>query len=291
MTYIIAEIGSTHDGGMGLAEEMIAKWAELGADAVKFQDHRWQDVAEDAPHPSVHVTEMRAAYYRRISFSHEQLSRLSRIARRTRKADGVGGLDFIVSPFSVQAVEDVEGEPVTAWKIASGEVTNMALLEAVKATGKPVYLSSGMSTWDEVKAACDFLAPHSLGCIMHCTSEYPCAPEHVGLNCVRDIITCGAVGRRTTLPWAPAYGLSDHTLGLAASLAAITLGATVIERHVTLSRRMYGSDAAHSLEPDEFAQFVREVRELDRMLESPVDKDALVQTPEIQRMREVFLCR
>ena len=279
MTYIIAEIGSTHDGSIGNALRMVETFAELGADAVKFQCHTGQ-VVPDEKHPSVRVlSESRRAYYERTAFDAEQWWGLATAAKGC-------GVDFIVSPFSVQAVE-LLADLVDAWKIASGEVTNTALLEAVAATGKPVHVSSGMTSDDETwKAVEVFTRSRSLASVMLCTSQYPCAPENV---CLQTLTRW-----KLTREWDPPqyrWGFSDHTMGMAASLAAITLGATVIERHVTLSRRMYGSDAAHSLEPDEFARFVREVRELDRMLASPVDKDELVNTPEIRRMREVFLCR
>ncbi len=278
MTYIIAEIGSTHDGSIGNALRMIEVFAGLGADCIKFQCHAGQGLDPEQLHPSPNVHELRGRYYQRIDWGTNRWVYVKHMCRALE-------VDFMVSPFSVPAVQLLnESPPPDSWKIASGEVTNIPLLEAVKATGKDVYLSSGMTTGDELSVAANALeSPHSKLYVLHCTSEYPCAPERVGLNMLWSL--------REQYPWAASVGLSDHTLGLAASLAAITLGATVIERHVTLSRRMYGSDAAHSLEPDEFAQFVREVRELDRMLASPVDKDALVQTPEIQKMREVFLCK
>jgi sialic acid synthase SpsE len=263
-TYIIAEIGSTHDGSFGNAVQCIRLFAGCGAHAIKFQDHRWEPVHPDQDHPNPHVREKRRAYYERIAFTPEQWGELALECKQSN-------VHFIVSPFSVQAVK--EQTSVDAFKVASGQVTNIPLLEAIRETGKPVYLSGGMSGMAESVAACEVL-PRVV--YMHCTSEYPCLPEHVGLN---------------NFTRAVAMGFSDHTMGFAASLAAITLGVRVVERHVTLSRELYGSDAAHSLEPDEFRRFVNEVLDLDRMLANPVNKDKLVETPQMQRMRDVFLAK
>lgn len=273
---IIAEVGSTHDGSIGNALEMVRLWADCGADTVKFQDHRWQRVT--GAHPNPRVTEQRRDYYNRTAFCDAEWDRI-------RAACDEHGVRLMVSPFSVQAAKE-QGKRAHALKVASGEVTNLALLEAMRETGLPVYLSSGMSPRPEVQRAVAVLGStplvsstgcRALACVMHCTSEYPCRPESVGLSWFRDEPDISA-----------AIGFSDHTMGFAASLGAIALGATVIERHVTPSRELYGSDAAHSLEPDEFRRFVREVRELEQML-GDYDKDAAVRSPEIQRMRRVFM--
>jgi len=265
MVTIIAEVGSCHDGSLGNALRMVELWAAMGADIVKFQDHRWQH-PKAGLHPSRHVHEPRGEYYKRTEFTSGRWDRI-------RDACDLYGVDLMVSCFSVEAVED-QGQRCAALKVASGEVTNLPLLEAMANTGLPVYLSWGMATHEEYTAAANVLGD-SCVCYMHCTSAYPCPPERVGLNMV------GHFGGFE--------GFSDHTMGMAASLAAITLGATVIERHVTPSRHLYGSDAAHSLEPEEFARFVAEVRDLEAMLAHPVDKDQLAATPEMQAMRKTFM--
>lgn len=266
--YLIAEAGSVCDGSLGNMLELVKLVADAGFDAFKGQDHRWERF-DSRMHPNQRVgawEESRGRYYERTAFD---AGDWNMIAAKCRDC----GVDFIVSPFSVEAAKE-QADRVTAFKVASGQVTNLELLRTLREIGKPAHLSSGMSTVDETAAALDILRPH-VASVMQCTSEYPCPPERVGLNAIVD--------------WCLPRGFSDHTMGMAASLAAITLGARVVERHVTPSRHLYGSDAAHSLEPDEFRQFVREVRELERMLANPVDKDALVKTPEMQRMREVFL--
>jgi N,N'-diacetyllegionaminate synthase len=164
---------------------------------------------------------------------------------------------------------------VPRYKVPSGEVTNLPLLEKIARLGKPVLLSSGMSSWDELDRAVEAVrrqgAPLT---VLQCTTEYPCTYEHVGLNVMR------AMAERYGVP----VGLSDHTLTPYATLAAVSLGASVIERHFAFSRRMYGSDARHSLEPDELAQLVRGVRAIETMLATPVDKDDLRPFEEMKRV-------
>lgn len=277
MTYIIAELGSVPDGSLGNALALIGACTQAGADAVKLQDHRGEKVKGQPPW--YRGGEERGDYLKRTSFTQEQWLRI----HSTCLAQEV---DLIVSPFSVEAVALLEELPVDAYKIASGQVTNLPMLEAIGKTERRVFLSSGMTTSEELEQALRVLChgtsradpiPSHVS-VLQCTSAYPCPPELVGLN-----------------HWLPredqeyVSGLSDHTLGFAASLAAIAFGATVIERHVCFDRRGYGTDCAHSLTLDEFARFVREARDLDVMLANPVNKDELARSPEMLRMREAFL--
>jgi len=268
---IVAEIGSVHDGSFGNARKLIEAVARCGADAVKFQMHiASEETLPDAPPPPYFKDEERYEYFERTSFTLEQWRSLRELAHGL-------GLRFIVSPFCDRAVDMlVEEVGVDMLKIASGEVTNIPMLEKVAAAGRGVLLSSGMSTWTELDEAVKVLegkVPELV--VMQCTSSYPCPPERVGLNVIREMRD------RYGLP----TGLSDHTLGMAASLAAVALGATVVERHITFSRQMYGSDAAHSLELDEFVFLCREIRELERMLASPVDKNDV---GDLKQMRKLF---
>jgi N-acetylneuraminate synthase len=186
------------------------------------------------------------------------------------------GLLFLSSPFSLEAVELLESIGMAQYKIPSGEVTNLPLLDAVARTGKPVLLSSGMSSWSELDAAVAALRRHhDRISVLQCTSEYPCAYEQVGLNVMLEM------RQRYGLP----VGLSDHTLDNYAVFAAVTLGASVVEKHLTFSRKMYGSDARHSLEPREFAELVSGVRAIETMLSSRVDKHDVRR---FARMKEIF---
>lgn len=254
---VIAEVGSVHDGSLGNAKRLIQTAADCGADAVKFQTHiASAETTRAAPAPDYFRTEPRFEYFERTSFTLEQW-------RELRSTAASAGIEFLSSPFSVDAVALLEAVGVSRYKIPSGEVTNIALLRTVAATGKPVLLSSGMSSWEELDRAVETIrSHHNALTVLQCTSEYPCPPEHVGLNVMLEMRD--RYGTPT--------GLSDHTLSIWAPIAAAALGASVVEKHLTFSRRMYGSDAAHSLEPDEFAQMVEGIRTVGRILASPVDK-------------------
>ncbi len=250
---IVAEIGNNHDGSIRQAERLIEAAADAGADAVKLQTH----IAEAEMHPSTptppHFAENRWDFTVRMEFSLDAHLQLKALAEQR-------GLLFFSSPFSVEAVELLEriGNPL--YKVASGEVTNPPLLEAIAATGKPALLSSGMSGIEEIERAVTTL--QGGGCevlVLQCTSAYPCPPERVHLRAMV------AMGSRFGLP----YGISDHTPGVWTSVAAVALGASVVEKHFTLSKRLYGPDHHASLTPDELAQLVAGVREVEQALGSP----------------------
>lgn len=270
MMRIIAEIGSVHDGSFGNALRLIDAAAEAGADTVKFQTHLAEaESLADAPSPGYFSDEPRLAYFRRTGFSPEQWRKLAAHAAAHR-------VTFLSSPFSLEAVDLLEGVGVQAYKVPSGEVSNIPLLERIAATGKPVLLSSGMSNWAELDAAVAALKPGGPVTILQCTSAYPCAPEQVGLNVI------GEMRARYGL----AVGFSDHTLGFAAALAAAAQGATVIEKHFTFSRLMYGSDAKNSMEPADFRVLCRSLHEVWAMLAHPVDKDDVAPYADMKRIFE-----
>ncbi len=267
---IIAEVGSVHDGSFGNAIKLIEAAAAAGADVVKFQTHlAHAETLPDAPMPPYFTGEPRFSYFERTGFSLDQWRQL----RRHCQEQGVG---FISSPFSQEAVELLEQVGVASYKIPSGEVTNLPLLKAAAQTGKQVILSSGMSSWQELDQAVEAICRHNSNLvILQCTSAYPCPYEQVGLNVMQ------AMQERYHLP----VGLSDHTLTPYASLAAVTLGASVIEKHFTFSRLMYGSDAPHSMEPPEFAAMVQGIRAIQTMLAHPVDK---AQVEPFRQMKSIF---
>lgn len=267
---IIAEIGSVHDGSFGNACKLIEAAAACGANAVKFQTHiAAAETLRNAPMPSYFKGEPRFEYFQRTGFSRDQWKDMAALCREQ-------GVVFLSSPFSLEAVELLEDVGIGIYKIPSGEVSNTPLLKCVAATGKPVLLSSGMSSWAELDAAVEALADSGPVCIMQCTSAYPCPPERVGLNVMLEMKT------RYGLP----VGYSDHTMGHAASFAAAALGAEVIEKHFTFSRLMYGSDAKHSMEPEEFKVFTQGLRDIWAMLANPVDKSDLAPYGEMKAIFE-----
>lgn len=272
-TLIIAEVAQSHDGSLGTAHAFIEAVAESGADAVKFQTHI--AAAESTPAEPWRTRfstqdQTRYDYWKRMEFSRSQWRDLK------RHADDLGLL-FLSSPFSLEAFGLLEELGVEAWKIPSGEVANRALLNAAAATGKPVYLSTGMSAFAEIDDAVGLLrAGGSPLTVLQCTSDYPCRAEDVGLNLIAEL------SERYGCP----VGLSDHSGTIFPSLAAVTLGAVVVEVHVTLSRSAFGPDVPASITVAELAELVRGVRFIERMLASPVDKDSSAER--LAPMRRLF---
>ncbi len=270
MGRIIAEVGSVHDGSFGNACKLIEAAASCGADVVKFQTHIADaETLPDAPMPPYFKGEPRLEYFRRTGFSETQWRELKVVCQSV-------GVDFLSSPFSVEAVDLLEAVGVEGYKIPSGEVTNVPLLEHVASTGKAVLLSSGMCNWAELDAAVEVLSQGGPLTVMQCTSAYPCPPERVGLNIIPEM----------KARWRLPVGYSDHADGCAAAFAAATLGATVIEKHFTFSRMMYGSDAANGMEPDDFQLYCIGLRAIWRMRDNPVDKDDLDPYREMKRIFE-----
>ena len=271
---IIAEVGSVHDGSFGNAKKLIEAAAACGVDAVKFQTHIPEaETLPDAPMPPYFKGEPRFEYFNRTGFSLEQWQALKAHCEQH-------GVMFLSSPFSEKAVDLLEKVGMAQYKIPSGEVTNLPMLEKIARLGKPVLLSSGMSSWEELDRAVETIRKyHDQVTVLQCTSKYPCPYDQVGLNVMV------AMKGRYDLP----VGLSDHTLTNYACFAAVTLGATVVEKHFTFSRKMYGSDAPHSLEPDELKDLVDGIRAIEAMTSTAVDKDEVAPYSEMKQIFEKSL--
>jgi len=268
--YVIAEVGSVHDGSVGNALKLVDLALDCGADAIKFQTHIPEaETLISAPSPSYFSEESRFEYFKRTAFSFSQWEKIANHAKSS-------GIEFLSSPFSLEAVDLLEKIGVVAYKIPSGEVTNIPLLEKISKLNKPVLLSSGMSSWVEIDAAVQALKDVKDIVIMQCTSMYPCPPNKVGLNVLSEINR-----RYKCIP-----GFSDHTLGCAAPIAAAICGAQVIEKHLTFSKKMYGSDAKHSMEPPEFKNLVLSLRDAWAMSSSIVDKDDVADYREMKKIFE-----
>lgn len=264
---MVAEAGMNHDGSLSTAVRMAEVAADCGADAVKFQLHDASaETTRDAPSPPYFQDESRFEYFERTAFTDDEW-------RTLEQACGKAKIEFLCSAFSLAALDRLEQLGVERHKIPSGEVTNLELVRAAAATGKPVLLSSGMSSWAELDEA--VAAAGERVTILQCTSTYPTPPERVGLNVLAEL------RERYGKP----VGFSDHTLGPTAALAAVALGATVVEKHFTLSKDVYSPDVGISAEPHELAALVEEIRRLEAMLASPVDKDDL---GPIGEMKQVF---
>ena len=269
---VIAELGNTHDGSLGQAKRLIAAACSAGCDAVKIQTHIFGcESLDDAPPPPYFKDETRRDYFKRVSFDSHQHAELKQFA------ENECGVEFMSSPFCEEAVDLLESIGIRRYKIPSGEITNLPLLKKVAATRKDVILSSGMSNEDELNQAVSLF--DGTGCnlsILQCTSEYPCLPQNVGLAYIPYLL------KRYNL----AVGISDHTIGISAPLGAVALGASIVEKHFTLSRLMYGSDASMSTEPDEFKHMVSAIRELELMIDPSYSKNDV--TNSLSNMKRVF---
>ncbi len=271
--FVIAEVAQAHDGSLGMAHTYIDAAAEAGVNAVKFQTH----IAEaestlDEPFRVrfSHQDSTRYDYWKRMEFTVEQWHGLAKHA-------GEKGLIFLSSPFSIQAVDMLEKLGVPAWKIGSGEAVSGDILEAVMETGKPVLLSTGMSTFEEIDTLVErFKAKQTPFALFQCTSKYPVELSEVGLNVIREMKT------RYTCP----AGLSDHSGSIYPALAALVLGADIIEAHIVFDKRMFGPDTPASLTVEDFKLLTRARDTFHQMLSSPVDKDMMAKY--LQDMRTTF---
>lgn len=266
--FIIAEVGSVHDGSFGNALKLADLAKEVGADAVKYQTHLSEhETLTDAPSPGYFSDESRYDYFIRTGFSIDQWHQIK------AHCDNIG-IEFISSPFSEEAVKWLDQIGVSQFKIPSGEVTNIPMLELINSFSRPVILSSGMSNWAELDQAVAALNDVELS-LMQCTSQYPCPNDRVGLNVIPEM------QQRYQKP----VGYSDHTQTNYAAFAAVTLGATSVEKHLTFSNKMYGSDAPLASEPAQFIDMVKGVRAISEMNASTIDKDDL--TPYLE-MKDIF---
>ncbi|CAN5420676.1 N-acetylneuraminate synthase family protein [soil metagenome] len=246
-TYVIGEIGLNHNGSVELAKQLIDVAADAGAQAVKFQKRtpeistpeHMKSVMRETPWGEMSYLE----YRYRVELDREQYVEIGDYAT-------LRGLDWFASPWDVPAVEFLEELNVVAHKVASASVTDLELLSALAATGKPIILSTGMSTMDQIAAAVGVLGTDNL-IMLHATSTYPLPAEETNLRMLATL--------RGAFPGVP-IGYSGHERGLQISLAAVALGATAVERHITLDRAMWGSDHAASLEPTGFEHLVRDIR-------------------------------
>jgi N,N'-diacetyllegionaminate synthase len=257
--YIIAEIAQAHQGSLDLAHSYITALAKTGVDAVKFQVHIAK--AESSIHEPFRVKmntndKTRFDYWKRMEFSSEQWKELK------EHCDEIG-VEFLASPFSNTAVDLLEKLGVERYKIGSGEVNNLLLLEKIGRTGKPVIISSGMSSIKELDKTVNFLKDRFIEfSILQCTTAYPTVPINYGLNIIQEFKT------RYGVP----IGYSDHSAEIATGIAATALGAEILEFHAVFSRNSLGPDASSSLEMGEISQLVRAVKKIEYALKNPVNK-------------------
>lgn len=250
-TQLIAEIGQAHDGSLGILHSYIDALADCGIQIIKFQmhiAHAESSVYEPFRIAFSYEDQTRMDYWKRMEFSFEQWQEIKSHCEKRQ-------IEFLATPFSIAAVEQLEKLNVQRYKIGSGDVNNLLLLETVALTGKPILLSSGMSDWKELDSAIECIQTKGNHLsIMQCTTAYPCEPEQWGLSNIAEIKS------RYQLP----VGYSDHSGTVHAGIAARALGAEIIEVHVCFDRRMFGPDSKASLQMDEVKELKRGIQLLDR---------------------------
>lgn len=256
--YVIGEISANHRGDVDLALQLVDAIADAGADAVKIQTYRADTMTIDADTAWLHVQGGTPWDGRRLFQLYESAATpwewtpllISRAKDR--------GIDLFSSPFDRSAVDHLQQFDVPAYKIASFELTHHELLHKVARTGRPVILSTGMATAEEIDEAVGILQEPGAGpvALLRCNSAYPTPPSEMDLRTIPDMMT----------RWHVPVGLSDHTLGSAVAIASIALGACIVEKHVTLSREVESPDGAFSLEPGEFASLVSGLRQAEAAL-------------------------
>jgi N-acetylneuraminate synthase len=269
--FIIAEIAQAHDGSLGILHSYIDAISETGVDAIKFQTHI--AAAESSSFEPFRVNfsyedKTRFDYWKRMEFTLDQWKQIK------QHCDDKN-IMFLSSPFSIAAVDLLEEVGVTKYKIGSGEVSNLLLLERIAETGKEILLSSGMSSFEELDEAVSFIKQyHDRISILQCTTQYPTPPEKVGLNVITEML------KRYTYP----IGLSDHSGKIYPSLAAVALGAEIIEVHAVFDKKMFGPDATSSLTIDELKQLVDGVRFIEKSMSNKVNKNDVVAYNELKTM-------
>ncbi len=270
-TYVVGEIGINHNGDLEIARELIKIAAEAGCDAVKFQKRtpeicvpvEQQGIERDTPWGRMTYLE----YRHRVEFGEADYAEPA--------ADH--GIQWFASPWDVPSVEFLEKLGVVAHKVASASLTDTDLLVALRETGRPVILSTGMSTLEEIETAVEVLGKDNL-LLAHATSAYPCAPEELNLRMIQTL--------RRHFPGVP-VGYSGHETGLQATLAAVSLGAVFVERHITLDRAMWGSDQAASLEPVGLDRLVRDIRVIEVAMGDGVKRVYDSEIPVREKLRRV----
>jgi N-acetylneuraminate synthase len=253
--FVIAEAGVNHNGAIAVARQLVDVAASAGADAVKFQtfvaDRLATPAAQKASYQSATTgdSETQLEMLRRLELSKEAHYELSEMC-------AARGILFLSTPFDEESADFLESLGVTAFKIPSGELTNLPFLEHIGRKGKPVILSTGMATLEEVRDALQTIltAGSTEVVLLHCVSCYPAAPPDVNLRAME---TMRQAFRRPV-------GYSDHTLGIEVSLAAVAMGACVIEKHFTLDRTLPGPDQRASLEPAELEALLKSIRTIEQ---------------------------
>jgi len=279
-TFIIAEIGINHQGNAEIARQLIDAAASAGADAVKFQKRTVKAVLSKA--------QLNMPYHHRNSFgptygAHRQALELSNESYRMLKRYAEAkGLVFFASAWDTKSADMLDGLGIAAFKVASADLTNIPLLEHLSRKQKPLLISTGMSNLAEIDRAVQIVRQYGIDfALCQCTAAYPAAFNEINLQAIpmlRERYRC-------------IVGYSGHELGTGVSIAAVALGAQIVERHITLDRRMKGGDHIASLEPDELKHLVSSIREVEQALGTPEKEIWPSEIPNRQKLAKSVVAR
>ncbi len=270
-TYIVAEIGINHNGDVEIARQLIEAARHAGVDAVKFQkrtpelcvppEQRGQ--MRDTPWGYISYLD----YRYKVEFSREEYSEINRFCKQI-------GMTWFASVWDEQSVDFLADYDPVCYKVPSASLTDHKLLRHLHQTGKPVILSTGMSTMDQIQDAVDVLGLDNL-IITHATSTYPCEPHELNLRMIPTL------EKKFPCP----VGYSGHEVGLIPSVVAVSLGACLVERHITLDRAMWGGDQAASVEPGGFERLVKYIRVTEQSMGDGVKKVYESEMPSLRKLR------
>ena len=272
--YVIAEIEINHNGDLEIAKQIIDAAVHAGVDTVKFQK-RTPDVST----PDTQKKQMRETpwgyisyldYRYKVEFTAEQYREIDVFCKERN-------IPWMVSVWDEPAVDFMENFDTPAYKVPSASLTDHKLLKHVRKTGKPMIISTGMSTMEQIRKAVKLIGEENL-VVMHCTSTYPCEPEELNLKMIETL--------RKEFPNNP-IGYSGHEVGLVPSAIAVALGACAVERHITLDRAMWGSDQAASVEPGGFERLVKYIRVAEASVGDGVKKVYDSEMASMKKLRRV----
>lgn len=283
-TVIIAEAGVNHNGSMEIAKEMVEVAANSGADYVKFQTFNSEDLMIKGA--------TKADYQKKSSFDEEsQYSMIKKLELDyhnhfdLKEHCNLNNIKFLSTPFDISSIDLLQRLDLDFYKIPSGEITNLPYLRYISLKGKPIIMSTGMASLEEIKNALNVFEDNGLTkdniYVLHCNTEYPTPFEDVNLFAmvtIKDELNVK-------------IGYSDHTSGIEVSLAAVAMGASIIEKHFTLDRSLPGPDHAASLEPDELANMVKSIRNIEESLGNGVKKPSMSESKNIPIARKSIVAK
>ena len=257
--YIIAEAGVNHNGDLKIAKEMVGVAKNAGVDAIKFQTFVTENLvtrnAQTAEYQKHNTGKQETQFemLKRLELSYDNYKELKELCSET-------GIEFLSTPFDIESIKMLERLDIDKFKVPSGEITNYPYLVQIAQTGKPIIMSSGMCTWSEIADAVQVLRDHGTTdlSLLHCTTEYPAPYNEVNLKVINAMQDKFGVK----------VGYSDHTQGIEVAVAAVAMGAEIIEKHFTLSREMEGPDHKASLEPQELKSMVQAIRNVEMAIGS-----------------------